>query len=69
MKHDDVDVLVDTYNSTLSKILDKHAPIKSKIVTIHDDAPWMTYTVKEAKREKRKAERKWRQTGLVVVIH
>ena len=66
MQHEDVDILVETYNSTLTKILDQHAPLKSRTVTIHPNAPWMTDGIKEVKREKRKAERKMRQTGLVI---
>jgi len=64
--HDDVDKLVDMYNSTLSEILEKHAPIKKRMVTIHPDAPWIDDEIKQKKREKRKAERNWRRTGLTV---
>jgi hypothetical protein len=65
-QHDNVDVLVDKYNDTISGILEKHAPLKKCVVTIHPDAPWMNDEIKEKKREKRKAERKWRHAGLTV---
>ena len=52
------------YNDILSKLLDKHAPVKTKIVTIHPT--WYTPDVHEAKKLKRKAERKWRTTRLAV---
>ena len=64
-QHEDVDVLVDKRNTTMAEILEKHAPLKTKEVTIHPDAPWINDEVKEQKRKKRKAERKWRKTGLV----
>ena len=66
LEGDDVDALVETYNSTLTGILDKHAPVKTRKVTIHPHAPWLTDSIKEIKRDKRKAERKWRQTGLTI---
>ena len=39
--------------------LDKHAPMKSKTVTIHPASPWYTPEVHEAKKTRRIAERKW----------
>ena len=65
-QHQDLDVVIDTYNSTMLDILDRHAPIKKRIVSIHPDAPWMNDDIKQKKREKRKAERMWRNTGLTV---
>ena len=64
--HADVDVVVEKYNSTLSDILDKHAPLKTRTVTVHPDAPWINDEIKDKKRQKRKAERKWRHSGLTV---
>ena len=66
MQHEDIDVLVDSYNTTLSQILEKHAPLKTRQVTIHADSPWINDTIKQLKRDKRKAERKWRATGLEI---
>ena len=62
----DVNELTNAYNETLSKLLDKHAPIKSKTVTIHPTSPWYTPEIHEAKKLKRKAERTWRRTRLTV---
>jgi len=62
----DVDELVDAYNSVLAETLQKHAPIKRRIVTIHPDAKWMNDDIRKVKTQKRKAERTWRKTDLVV---
>lgn len=32
--------LVDCYNSTLARILDRHAPLKTKTVTVRPQMPW-----------------------------
>ena len=64
--HDDLDVVIETYNKTMLSVLDKHAPLKKRMITIHPDAPWIDDGIKEQKREKRKAERKWRKTNLTV---
>jgi hypothetical protein len=62
----DVDELAGTYNSVLGEILDKHAPLKKKVVTIHPTAPWYKEDIMNAKKERRHAEKKWRETGLCV---
>jgi exonuclease III len=60
-----VDELAGAYSSVLSEILDRHAPLKERSVTIHPEAKWMNDDLKQAKLQKRKAERTWRRTGLV----
>ena len=44
--------------------LDRHAPIITKTVTKRPSVPWSNDDVKSAKKEKRRAERKWRRTKL-----
>ena len=61
---DDLDTLVDCYNNTLLSVLNKHAPVQSRKITIRTRAPWFNEEIKQAKREKRKAERRWRSTRL-----
>ena len=61
---DDLESLVACYNNTLKTTLDKHAPLKSKTVTIRPSVPWFSEKIKEAKRQKRKAEDKWRSSKL-----
>ena len=51
-------------NSTLSNLLNHHAWLKSKTVRKRRSAPWYTAEIGAAKRLRRKAERKWRRTGL-----
>ena len=46
--------------------MDKHAPEQSRKVSVRLESPWYTSDVKSSKRECRRAERKWRSTGLTV---
>ena len=61
-----VDELVDEYNTTLLKLLNKHAPLLSREVTLRPHAPWYSEELREAKRKRRQYERKWKSTGLEV---
>ena len=54
------------YNTCLRQALDHHAPLVTRTVTDSTSAPLMTLEVKQAKVERRIAERKWRQSGLSV---
>ena len=63
---EDIITLVDSYNSVLAELLEKHAPLKSLKVTVRDNAPWYTSDIKEAKRVSRRWERRWRSSGLTV---
>ena len=56
--------LVADYKSTLSKLLNHHAPLNSKTIRKRPSVPWYTAEIGAAKRFRRKAERKWRRTGL-----
>jgi exonuclease III len=58
--------LISNYDSVLSGLLEKHAPQKSLKVTVHRSSPWYNSTIKSAKRECRRAERKWRSTKLTI---
>ena len=60
MDTDDPDELVALFDNTLRSLLDRHAPVKHKNITSRPCAPWMNYEIKLAKRQRRKAERKWR---------
>ena len=61
-----VEDLTNHYNSALTKVLDKHAPARVKMETIRPKQPWFSDDLYGAKREKRKWERKWRDTNLTV---
>ena len=53
------------YDVCLS-VMDKHAPLKSRKVTERAKSPWFTPKVKEIKKQRRQAERKFRKTGLQI---
>ena len=57
--------LVDCYNTTLAGLLDRRAPLKTKTVTVRPQVPWYSEEILEAKRARRRAERKWRTTRSV----
>lgn len=54
------------YNSSLRTLIDEHAPIQVKTVSIRPDAPWFTDDIQEAKRRRRRAERRSIKSGLFV---
>ena len=58
----DVDTLVDRHNSALVELLDKHAPLQTRLVSQRKSAPWLTDDIRKAKQERRKAERSWRHS-------
>ncbi len=59
---DDVEVLASEYNQKLTKCLDLHAPVQSKTLTVRPKVPWYNSALKDLKRSRRKAERKWRRS-------
>ncbi len=52
----DLDDAVSTYDSILTRLLDKHAPSKT-IRVKENESPWWNGACKEARKERRKAER------------
>ena len=63
---DDITKLVEQYNTTITTALDTHAPALLKTITIKPQSPWYTEAIREAKRVRRQAERRWRKTRLAV---
>ncbi|CAG2217672.1 unnamed protein product [Mytilus edulis] len=61
-----LDELVSTYDSVLSSIIEKHAPMQSKTITLRPNTEWHSSELRTAKTERRKAERKMRKTKLEV---
>ena len=53
-------------NATLKNTLDKHAPLRERVISAKPGAPWMSLRVKAAKADKRKAERAWKKSGLEI---
>ena len=58
----DLQTLIDQYNSTLKSILEKHAPLKTRCITIRPANPWYSPEIADAKRLRKKLERRWRKT-------
>ncbi|PFX25745.1 hypothetical protein AWC38_SpisGene9614 [Stylophora pistillata] len=60
----DLSSLVDKYDTTLLSLIDKHAPVKHRWITVRPKALWYTPELAEQKRIRRNLERKWRLTRL-----
>ena len=41
--------LVDAYNTNLKALMDKHAPLCTKVITLRPNAPWSSDELREAK--------------------
>ena len=62
----DLESLLTLYNTTLIGLLDKHAPLKTRTITIRPSAPWYNEDIREEKQKRRALERRWRRTGLTI---
>ena len=62
----DLNDLICQYNTVLSELLEKHAPLKKRMITLRPAAPWYTDAIRTEKRKRRKLERRWRASGLTV---
>ena len=62
----ELEAYVNSYNSTLSALLDKHAPLRTRTRVGRPVVPWYSNEINDAKRSLRKAERKWGRTQLPV---
>ena len=54
----DLDQLVLLYRDTISALLDKHAPLKSRSLVVRPKLPWFNGSVKEAKKSKKEGGEK-----------
>jgi hypothetical protein len=61
-----VTVITDQYNEVLETLLDKHAPIKKRTITLRPAAPWYNNEIRDQKVIRRRFERRWRASGLTV---
>jgi len=55
--------LVTAYDN-LSNVVDKHAPLLQRTITLRPHAPWYSDELRQLKHQKRKLERQWRRTKL-----
>ena len=62
----DVNVLVKQYDDSLSRILDKHAPLKRMYVVERPMNDWITDNILALKKIRRKHESIWRRTRLTI---
>ena len=51
----DLDMMVSCYNSTLSSLLDKYAPLRTKSVANRKCVPWFNHKIKDAIKARRRA--------------
>lgn len=61
---ENLDTLVDSYNTNLRKLLNVHAPEQKKEVVIRPNTAWFNSRLRHAKVLKRRLERKWMKSGL-----
>ena len=61
---DDLEELAKCYDDTLKCLLDKNAPLITKVRTVRTSCPWFNNNIHQLKRLRRKAEKKWRKTKL-----
>ena len=57
---------VQIYDTSLSTLLDKHAPAINRVITIRHEVPWYNTQIKLAKALRRQFELQWRRTSLAV---
>ena len=55
----DLDMMVSCYNYTLSSLLDKYAPLRTKSVANRKPVPWFNHQIEDAIKARRRAEGKW----------
>jgi exonuclease III len=63
---DTLDELIHQYNKSLTELIDKYAPLKSKTVTVRPNTPWYSEKVKQLKATRKKCEKRWRESKLTV---
>ena len=54
---------VDSYNRGFTSLRDQFCPLITKEIRVRDDADWFDYRVVSLRRERRRAESRWRRFG------
>ena len=52
------------YNETIGAIIDKHAPLTTRTVTVRPHTPWYNDSIRSQKCVRRQLERRWKTSGL-----
>ena len=63
---DDISSAISTYNQHLSEVLQDHAPLKKKTITVRPGTKWYTHDIDIAKKRRQKTEHLWRKTKLEI---
>ena len=58
--------MVSNYNSTIPTLIDKHAPLLTRCIPIRQTFPWYSDNIAQAKKDRRQAERHYRNNGLEI---
>ena len=64
--NDGVDELSAQYKSTIDGLIDSHAPLITRVIIIRPKTPRYNTKLSDAKRQLRRAKRRWRQTRLLL---
>ena len=62
----DVNILTEEYNNVLRQLIDKHAPMRSRSITLRPHTPWFNDHLRCLKRQKRQLERRSVTSGLEI---
>ena len=62
----DLTCIVQQYHTCLTELIDKYAPLTTKVIKIRKTEPWYDSSISEKKQKCRKAERKWRKSKLIL---
>ena len=63
---ENVEKAISNYNSTLSMVLDKYAPIQKRCINLRPNTQWYNEEIASAKLRQRQLERKWRKSLLEI---
>jgi hypothetical protein len=59
------DYVVDQFATVCTTVLDNHAPLVTRSVSLRSRLPWFTEEIKHARQVRRRLERKWRKSKAV----
>ena len=65
-ENDELDCLSAYYETITGSILDRHAPLKTRIRKVSSESPWFNDDTREARKKCRQLERRWRRNKLEV---
>ena len=66
IQFDNMQEMITSYHALITRVADLHAPLKTKQIMVVPNAPWFDFEYRELRRLCRKAEKRYRKTGLEV---